>query len=103
MLPPSLFVTGVQLKGTNPFRGGFADVYQGIYKDQLVALKVLRIHTTDPDQKVQMLAKVSSWIYSRNISRNQGAGILSGGPHLAAAVSPQYPSFLRCFRESVQP
>jgi serine/threonine protein kinase len=55
-------VIGVQLKKDPPLHGGFAEVYQGIYKSKPVALKVLRVRTTDPDQKAQKLAKVGSHI-----------------------------------------
>ena len=48
-LPPSLFVAGVEL---GPVRdpiafGGFADIFRGSYKGQLVAIKRARVSELD--------------------------------------------------------
>jgi len=44
ILPPNLFLTGVERQGRDPVGGGgFSDVWKGTYKGDLVAVKVLRI------------------------------------------------------------
>ncbi len=43
IVPSSFFITGIDEVGDHPIgHGGFADVYKGIMRDDIVALKILR-------------------------------------------------------------
>jgi hypothetical protein len=47
-LPSSIYTPGVALI-SGPCHGGYANIYRGIYKDTVVAIKQLRSNEDDPD------------------------------------------------------
>ncbi|KAK7049257.1 hypothetical protein VNI00_005858 [Paramarasmius palmivorus] len=58
VLPSSLFVDNITIEGMHPLRaGGFSDIWKGFRGEQLVCLKVLRIHLEADEQKRTEITK----------------------------------------------
>ncbi len=53
ILPDQLMLRGVEKAGNNAVAwGGFADIWKGTFRGELVALKVLRLYGQPENQKV---------------------------------------------------
>ncbi|TFK51555.1 kinase-like protein [Heliocybe sulcata] len=58
-LPPSLFISGVSLTDSNLiYGGGFADIHQGEYEGQLVAVRCLRFFTNQSKKRRMEIERV---------------------------------------------
>lgn len=69
MLPKSLFLNGVSLNHhfDLPSGGGFSDIHIGEYKNQTVALKVLRIFSNMSESTRNELLQASHLVLSRDL------------------------------------
>ena len=96
-LPSTLNVLVDYDQTTSPlYRGGYADVWKGKYCGQDVAVKVLRIYSSEELQKV---IKVSCWLHpvsihsALTISR---AEVLQGSCDLEIPSTPECPTVDGC-------
>ena len=54
VLPPGLFLSGVERDGSHPVGGGgFSDVWKGTYQGQAVAIKILRVFTNQDNAEMR--------------------------------------------------
>jgi len=61
-IPRSLFVKGISLKSNIAIKcGGFADIFQGSYRGELVALKRMRISSNDQDMENAIDVSTHIW------------------------------------------
>jgi len=88
LLPTSHIIPGklIQTAGSPVARGGFGDVWEGIYNDKRVAIKALRIYKDEDVQKVKKVILLVSPCHPRLTITT---GLLQGGSDVATGLPPQ--------------
>lgn len=80
VIPDCMALTGIRRQGEYPVGGGgFADVWQGLFGSEVVALKVLRIFQRTSHRSLENTSRVSelpkktpaiSYLTTRNFGKN---------------------------------
>jgi hypothetical protein len=88
LFPPGLFLTNVQnVSPDRHKRGGFADVYMGLYDNKPVALK--RLLVNDGGRERNRIHRVSWKLTKQNTLLNSNAGLLQGKSPVATTHTPE--------------